>query len=90
MTNTYERDALYLDYIRSQACLVCGCSGVDPHHQPRRGHGATSLKVSDYRTVPLCRRCHDDYGQLSWELYRRRGIDVEAVIVLLNSGYFFA
>jgi len=85
-----ERDPSYLDYIRSFRCLACEGYGADPHHQPRAGHGSMGMKVSDYRCVPLCRLCHDIYHRESWAMYRRLGIDVEAVICELVAGYFFA
>jgi len=85
----YERDPFYLAYVRSFCCLICGRSGVDAHHQPRAGHGAMGIKVSDYRAVPLCRCCHDAYGRESRAIYLRNDVDIEAVICDLIAGYFF-
>lgn len=59
------KDPNYLKFVRGQDCCSCGISGpctkegrIDPHHY-MEGHGGTALKVSDYWTVPLCRKCHD-------------------------------
>jgi hypothetical protein len=55
--NPPQRDAIYLAYVRSMACCICGApSPSDPHHF---GPGGMGLKADDRRTVPLCRRCHD-------------------------------
>jgi len=56
------RDEAYLRFIRSQPCFLVGMSRIDPtipdcfgevapHHF---GKGGTSIKCSDYETVPLC------------------------------------
>jgi len=56
------RDVNYLDHVRKQFCCACYASGPsDPHHWAGKEEKATGRKVSDYRTVPLCRRCHDYY-----------------------------
>ena len=47
----------YLAFVRSQPCLLCAAPAPsDPHHYGPRGLGQ---KTDDYRTVPLCRKCHD-------------------------------
>lgn len=57
----------YLAFVRNQTCCSCGVDGpatkegrLDPHHF-MEGYGGTALKVSDYLTVPLCRKCHDHF-----------------------------
>jgi len=51
------RSEPYLRFVRQQPCCACSAPGPsDPHHFGRRGMGQ---KTDDYRTVPLCRRCHD-------------------------------
>lgn len=85
-------DPDYLAFIRSLPCLIPTCrrEPCDPHHQNRRGHGSEGMRCSDYRAVPLCRVCHDDYhDRLSWQLYDQHGIDVELEICNLNLRYFF-
>ncbi len=47
----------YLAFVRQLTCVICGAQEPnDPHHYGSRGVGQ---KTDDYRTVPLCRRCHD-------------------------------
>lgn len=47
----------YLAFVRQQNCCRCGADPrSDPDHIGPRGMGQ---KTDDYRTVPLCRRCHD-------------------------------
>jgi hypothetical protein len=61
---TTPRDASYLDFVRTFDCIGCGWPAhlkkIDAHHIET---GGTSIKCSDYLTVPLCaadaRGCHD-------------------------------
>lgn len=59
------RDKRYLAYVREQPCCSCQSPGPsDPHHFGPHGMGQ---KTDDYRTSPLCRKCHDhwhDHGAL--------------------------
>lgn len=51
------RNDVYLVFVREKAC--CGCGAPPPsdaHHFGPRGAGQ---KTDDYRTIPLCRDCHD-------------------------------
>lgn len=51
------RDEKYLRYIRSLPCNACPKPAPSiPHHTKAGGMGT---KCSDYETVPLCKRCHD-------------------------------
>lgn len=51
------RSPAYLAYVRTHPCCLCGATPPsDAHHWGRRGVGQ---KTDDYRTVPLCRGCHD-------------------------------
>lgn len=51
------RSQTYLAFVRGKPCCACSAPAPsDPHHYGRRGMGQ---KTDDYRTVPLCRRCHD-------------------------------
>jgi hypothetical protein len=62
---TTPRDAAYLDWIRTFDCIECQwpahLKGIEAHHIET---GGTSIKCSDYLTVPLCthepvaRGCH--------------------------------
>ena len=56
----------HLDFIRLLYCCSCGHPPKnDPHHvqsNPCDGTGnhksGKNVKVSDYKTIPLCRLCH--------------------------------
>lgn len=51
------RSERYLVWVRTHPCLLCHRPGPsDAHHYGPRGLGQ---KTDDYRTVPLCRGCHD-------------------------------
>lgn len=56
------RSDRYLDFVRGKHCIGCAHPAPsDPHHwSPTRG---ISFKAPDYRTVPLCRRCHNHFHQ---------------------------
>ena len=55
----------YIQYIKSQPCLICGQSPVDPDHLEARGMGglgggtATGHKI-DFTCIPLCRGHHTE------------------------------
>jgi hypothetical protein len=50
-------DPEYQRFIRRQPCVNDGTAAEAAHIIPA-GHGKTGSKVSDYRLVPLCARCH--------------------------------
>jgi len=53
------RNARHLRLVRALPCCYCAAPAPsDAHHWGPRGVGQ---KTSDYRTVPLCRRCHDGF-----------------------------
>lgn len=53
------RDETYLTFVRAHPCMGCGSRRrVEAHHWARIR--ALAKKVDDYRTVPLCRDCHDE------------------------------
>lgn len=90
-TATIDRDSAYLDYIRSLPCAICG-QDAEPHHVEG---GGVALKGSDYLTVPLCRKHHDEYhtrGRVSFQQVNRVDIYYETTlclagfIKLLNGG----
>lgn len=55
------RSRSYLDYVREHPCCGCGAAAPsDAHHYGARGVGQ---RTDDFRTVPLCRRCHDDFHE---------------------------
>lgn len=51
----------YLAFVRGLPCAVCKAPAPnDAHHFGRSG---LAMKADDYRTVPLCRRCHNDWHE---------------------------
>lgn len=50
-----KQDKLYLAWLRTMPCCVCGCSPSDPAHVRRNSGIATKPLLS---AVPLCRKCH--------------------------------
>lgn len=85
-----ELDEEYLAFVRSLSCAKCNASGPSvSHHHPLAGHSAMGSKTSDYRTVPLCVRCHDEvhqHGKISFWF----NLDtVEVLISKLNIQFFF-
>ena len=57
------RDKAHLNFVASQACLICGRQPCDPHHLRFAEPRAIGLKVSDQFTVPLCRGHHRQLHQ---------------------------
>ena len=57
------RNERYLAFVREHDCCACGADGPsDPHHWALKGKGGgMGTKADDFRTVPLCRLCHDHY-----------------------------
>lgn len=56
-----SRSADYLAHVRARPCTGCAAQGPnDAHHFGPRGMGQ---KTDDYRTLPLCRACHDLWHQ---------------------------
>lgn len=59
------RSALYLKWVRSQPCCICGATqGIHAHHHGRKeGGGGMGIKTCDLHTVPLCESCHRQWHQ---------------------------
>lgn len=54
-----ERDADYLNYIRSLPCIICGKQHrSDAHHLKDNRLGGISEKSPDWSAMPLCHDCH--------------------------------
>jgi hypothetical protein len=58
-----DRVDKYLEFVRTKACCICSYPPKSaPHHwSPKAFVGGMGSKTSDYRTVPLCQRCHDTF-----------------------------
>lgn len=79
---TCHRDAAYLDYIRSQPCMVSGSTlEVVAHHVRCLGGGGMGIKPSDYLCVPLTAELHAQLHQMGeWTFYEQNMIDIESAI----------
>lgn len=54
------RDEGYLEFVRSHPCMACTSRRlVEAHHWARVR--TLAKKVDDYRTVPLCHDCHQEF-----------------------------
>lgn len=70
---TRLESADYLRFIRRQGCLIDGAS-AQAHHLEAGGIGT---KGSDFRTVPLCVRCHHELHKLGKERFEdNRRVDL--------------
>lgn len=48
-------------YVRRHACIMCDASApIEVAHVRLYGEGGMGRKPDDWRTVPLCRDCHND------------------------------
>lgn len=55
-------DNEYMEYLRNQACLVCGChNNIEAHHLRIENTGGVSKKPPSYMCISLCRDCHRKY-----------------------------
>ena len=69
-------DAAYLDFIRLRPCLIEGAA-AQAHHTVPVGAGG-----SDYRTLPLCHRHHEELhriGKTRFETRYRLDITEEVI-----------
>lgn len=67
------RSKKYLEFIRSQPCLICQHPESDPHHETLSGKG-TGLKGPDNETIPLCKTHHDERHRVGREtFYNKHG-----------------
>ena len=81
-------DEGYLAYIRKLPCLACLKPGPsDPDHVIARGW--REAKRNDYSAIPLCRKCHHEFGQVGNEKFcRNHGIqNLWEEIFYLTCGY---
>ena len=62
VTSIPARDRMYMKYISEMSCEGypddCGIKPVQVHHVGRHAMGQ---KTDDYRTIPLCYKCHNNW-----------------------------
>ncbi len=57
--NMPERDADYLNYVRTLPCICCGIQHrSEAHHIRDTRTAGIAIKSPDWYTVPLCHNCH--------------------------------
>lgn len=57
----------YFDYgpLDFVPCEICGSKAVDIHHIEARGRGGTKTKDVIENLMAVCRKCHQDYGDIA-------------------------
>jgi hypothetical protein len=71
------RDKKYLAFIRTQASVVSGYGGCDACHTGPHG---TGQKSSDFSTIPLTRKEHDEFDDDPQAFAERHGLNIPALI----------
>lgn len=71
------RDRAHLQFVATQACLICGRQPAQAHHLRFAQSRAMALKVSDEFTVPLCATHHDQLHRSGDEraFWTRNGVE---------------
>ena len=83
------KDKRYLEWIRTQPCIVC-FRPAEAHHAGERGLGQ---KCPDREAIPLCPGHHrrdgwpDSAHRLGKKFWTYHGIDLDAVIRKLQARY---
>lgn len=63
-----EVDEMYLQFVRTQPCVVASCNTkAEPHHLISRGAWG-----SDYTCIPMCRKHHSEIEQLGTDKFQHR------------------
>jgi hypothetical protein len=79
------RDREYLRFIKRLPCVACLRTWwVDPAHT---GPHALRQKSSDLDTIPLCRKCHQEFDACQWRFAERHYLDIPALIQMFNHFY---
>ena len=79
------RDREYLRFIKRLPCVACLRTwGIDPAHTGPHGLGQ---KACDLKTIPLCRRCHDEFDSGPLRFAEKHGLDIPALIARFNEFY---
>lgn len=77
---TRWRSQAHCNFVRSRACCNCGSTSAIEVAHVRLGSGAgMGQKPDDWRTVSLCRSCHQKQ-HTNGEASFWRGVDVNALI----------
>lgn len=88
-----DRDAAYLDYIRSLPCCVCALDTpqTTPTEAAHVGPRGLSQKCPDRETIPLCALHHREgqfsqhrMGRMFWSHY---GLNLEVLLAMYQAHY---
>ena len=60
------KDRKYLEWVASHPCLVCGGPAGQAHHVRFGQAAGMGTKPDDYRSIPVCAKCHDKIH--NWKL----------------------
>jgi len=83
-------DEDYKRFIRRQPCVVSGVQS-EAHHVVPEGGGKVGSKVSDYRTVPLGFRLHNEYHRMGRKAFELKyNIDLDLVQIQYLETYLSA
>jgi hypothetical protein len=83
-----KRDPMYLAWIRTLACVVCGSTrGIEASHTGPHGLGQ---KSSDFSAIPLCYKHHrtgkDSYHRLGPQKFAQtHDLDILKIVARLNT-----
>lgn len=79
------RDPNYLRFLKRFPCVGCGKRwGIDPSHTGPHGVG---IKSDDTDALPMCRKCHDEFGANPVRFAERRGLNMSALIQMFQRFY---
>jgi hypothetical protein len=74
------RSQAHCNFVRSHACAYCGSDvAIEVAHVRLGSHAGMSQKPDDFRTVSLCKLCHQRQHNIG-EASFWRGRDVETLI----------
>lgn len=72
------RSRRYLDWVKTQPCVICGAPADDPHHMiGLGGMSGMGMTAPDSLAMPVCRPHHDeihrnpDWWDRQWEFVAR-------------------
>lgn len=78
------KNRAYLKFIRGLFCIVCGQNwSIDAAHTGARGVGQ---RATDLETLPLCRKCHDEYHRIGrMQFCILHSLDIPKIIATLQA-----
>jgi hypothetical protein len=65
------RSRKYLDWVKTQPCVVTGLPADDPNHMKGHGMGGT-MKPPDWATYPMTRAEHTHFHNIGWRTWEEK------------------